>query len=84
MVIQQQINLPAKSRGVSIITSEIERHIKIESGIANLFLQHTSTSLAINENYDRDVRLDIEDFLNSLIPDCWSGFRHTKGISGNR
>jgi len=77
MVIQQQINLPAKSRGVYIITTDIESQIKIKNGIANLFLQHTSASLAINENYDRDVRLDIEDFLNSLIPDCWEGFRHT-------
>jgi secondary thiamine-phosphate synthase enzyme len=40
-------------------------------------LQHTSCSLAINENYDPSVRGDIESFLNSLIPDGWRGFKHT-------
>ena len=60
-----------------IITNEIAKHIKIQNGIANIFLKHTSASLALNENFDSDVPLDVEDFLCHLIPDCWSGFRHT-------
>jgi secondary thiamine-phosphate synthase enzyme len=77
MVVQSSLTLAPLPRGVHIITSEIARKITIKNGIVNLFLQHTSASLAINENYDKDVRLDIEDFLQSLIPDCWHGFRHT-------
>ena len=77
MVLQNSIIIPSNPRGVHIITQEIEKVININSGIANLFLKHTSASLAINESYDSDVRLDVEDFLNHLIPDCWSGFRHT-------
>ncbi len=77
MVIQSSIKIPSKARGVHIITNLIQEQIKIKNGIANLFLKHTSASLALNESYDPDVRLDVEDFLNHLIPDCWSGFRHT-------
>lgn len=65
-------------RGVHLITKAIQSEIRgIETGIAHLFLQHTSASLALNENYDPDVRRDVETFLRSLIPDGWSGFRHT-------
>ena len=77
MVVQNSIKLASKPRGVHIITADIAKHISIQNGIANIFLKHTSASLAINESFDPDVPLDVEDFLNHLIPDCWSGFRHT-------
>jgi len=65
-------------RGVHLVTRQIETEIRgIETGIAHLFLQHSSASLALNENYDPDVRRDVESFLRSLIPDGWSGFTHT-------
>ena len=77
MVEQNSIKIPSKARGVHIITNEIAKHINIKNGIANIFLKHTSASLALNENFDSDVPLDVEDFLKHLIPDCWNGFRHT-------
>jgi secondary thiamine-phosphate synthase enzyme len=77
MVLQSSIKLAPYSRGVHLITNHIEKEIKINRGIANIFLQHTSASLAINENYDPSVRVDVETFLKSLIPDGWSGFTHT-------
>ena len=77
MVVQNSIKLSPKPRGVHIITDTVAQKIAIKNGIVNIFLKHTSASLAINESWDSDVRLDCEDFLNSLIPDCWSGFRHT-------
>ena len=77
MVFQSNIKLKPMPRGVYLITDKIESQIKIEKGIANIFLKHTSCSLAINENYDPSVRADIERFLSSLIPDGWSGFTHT-------
>ncbi len=77
MVVQNSIKIASKPRGVHIITQQIANKITIKNGIANIFLKHTSASLAINESFDPDVPLDVEDFLNHLIPDCWSGFRHT-------
>lgn len=35
-----------------------------EVGLANVFLMHTSASLQINENYSRDVPVDMESALN--------------------
>ncbi len=65
-------------RGVHLITHIIEPYISdITTGTAHLFLQHTSASLALGENYDSDVCSDIESFLRHIIPDGWSGFRHT-------
>ncbi|NPA50414.1 MAG: YjbQ family protein [Epsilonproteobacteria bacterium] len=77
MVEQHLITLPPFKRGVYLITPYInEIDFKIKNGILNLFLMHTSASLAINENYDPSVRRDIETFLKTLIPDCWEGFTH--------
>ena len=78
MTIQRALTLPPLSRGAHLITHLITPHITgIEVGTAHLFLQHTSASLALNENYDPDVRRDIETFLRHSIPDGWEGFDHT-------
>jgi len=78
MTLQRFITLPAMPRGVHLITRHIEPELRgIRTGIAHIFLQHSSASLALNENYDPDVRRDVESFLRSLIPDCWEGFTHT-------
>ncbi|WP_456456247.1 secondary thiamine-phosphate synthase enzyme YjbQ [Nitratifractor sp.] len=78
MTLQRTLTLPPMPRGVHLITRQIEPEIReISTGIAHLFLQHSSASLAINENYDPDVRRDVEHFLRTLIPDGWAGFTHT-------
>ena len=78
MTLQRTLTLSPMPRGVHLITRQIEAEIHgITTGIAHLFLQHSSASLAINENYDPDVRRDVEHFLRTLIPDGWEGFSHT-------
>lgn len=80
---QTTITLPAHARGVHIITPYIQQTINellpqnAEAGMVNLFLQHTSASLAINENADPDVRLDTEDWLNTIAPADQPQYRHT-------
>jgi secondary thiamine-phosphate synthase enzyme len=49
----------------------------IATGLLTLYIQHTSASLLINENYDRDVLVDMEAFFNRLVPDGDSLFIHT-------
>ena len=56
---------------------EIARRAKIEDGIANVFVRHTSASLLIQENADPDVRVDLERFLADLVPDGDRRYRHT-------
>lgn len=80
---QTTLTLPAYGRGIHIITPLIEDAIEAliphssEAGLVHLFLQHTSASLAINENADPDVRLDTEDWLNKIAPADLPEYRHT-------
>ena len=69
---QQSIRLPAKRRGFHIITDEIEKIVAssgIQTGLANIFLKHTSASLSINENADPSVREDFESFFSDIADD---------------
>ncbi len=45
-------------------------------GLLTLYIQHTSASLLVNENYDSDVLVDMEAFFNRLVPDGDSLFTH--------
>ena len=60
-------------RGYHLITSQVVRAIpelrKIEVGLLNVFIQHTSASLTINENADPDVRVDFETAMNHAVPE---------------
>jgi len=52
----------------------------VRSGICHVFSTHTTAGLTINENADPDVRSDIVDALNHLVP--WkAGYAHTEGNS---
>jgi secondary thiamine-phosphate synthase enzyme len=80
---QTTLTLPPHARGIHIITSHIRQAIRelipnaAQAGLVHLFLQHTSASLAINENADPDVRLDTEDWLNKVAPADQPEYRHT-------
>ncbi len=82
MQIQQNIiRLSPKNRGFHIITDEITNALsefsKIHIGICQLFIQHTSASLAINENADPTVRHDLESHFNNMVPEGQPYYRHT-------
>ncbi len=73
MIIQKEITLKPRQRGFHLITGEILQQIpelkKIKTGIANIFIQHTSASLTINENADSSVRSDMETYFNRAVPE---------------
>ena len=79
--IQKQITLTSRKRGFHLITQDIMREIPelrdFGKGIANIFIQHTSASLAINENADPDVRSDMETHFNIMVPEGAKYFKHT-------
>jgi len=78
MIIQKEINLKPRARGFHLITDEILSQIieikKIQIGIANIFLKHTSASLSINENADPTVRSDMEKYFNKYVPESDAKF----------
>ena len=79
ILIQQKIiYLPPFHRGFHLITDLIEKELGElpETGMVNLLIQHTSAALTINENADHDVRIDMENFINKLIPENLPIYNH--------
>jgi len=79
MAYQKTVTYKTSGRGTYDITHDINQIIaqsEIETGLCNLFIQHTSASLIITENADRDVRYDIETVLQRLAPDGDPEYRH--------
>ena len=57
MIRQTTFHIAAKRRGCHLVTQEILEHLPQplpKAGLLNLFVQHTSCALTINENYDPD------------------------------
>jgi len=79
-IVQHEIAISTPGRSATEITAKVREVIancKINTGLCHLFLQHTSASLMICENYDIQVRKDLENFLSRLIPDGDPMFKHT-------
>lgn len=79
MIEQSEFRLPAKRRGCHLITGEILRHLPNlpEKGILNVFVKHTSCALTINENADPDVRSDLDNILDRIVPERLPFYLHT-------
>jgi secondary thiamine-phosphate synthase enzyme len=79
-IYQQIITLPEKKRGFHLITTEVTRALpqikEITTGICQVFIQHTSASLTINENADPTVRRDFEMFFNKTVTENDPDYRH--------
>ncbi len=78
---QKSIRLTSKPRGIHLVTSEIVRQLAdlagFRIGLAHIFIQHTSASLALNENADPTVRLDMEAHFNQMVPENMPYYIHT-------
>ncbi len=71
--IQKEFSVKSRGRGFHLITNEILDQIEeikdIKSGIAHIFIKHTSASLTLNENADPTVRSDMEKHFNKMVPE---------------
>ena len=71
---QQTTTLSCKTQGRRIydLTTEVKAWAEsagMTTGLLTLYIQHTSASLLINENYDPDVTDDLERYFDRLVPD---------------
>lgn len=76
----QQLSIKTQARKLYDITPQVlnwANGLGVSTGLLTLYIQHTSASLLINENYDVDVLVDMEAFFNRLVPDGDSLFVHT-------
>ena len=81
MWIQKEITIDPKPRGFHLITDEVIMGCpdmqKIEVGIMQVFIKHTSASLTINEDADPTVRADFESHFNQMVPENAPYYQHT-------
>ncbi len=79
MIEQIELKLPQFSRGFHLITEILKKELTNlpEKGLVNIFIQHTSAALTINENADHSVRDDLETFINEMIPESFPYYTHT-------
>jgi len=73
MWLQKNFALRPVRRGFHLVTSQVLEQIpqlgNVRVGWLQIFIQHTSASLTINENADPDVRVDFETVMNHLVPE---------------
>ncbi|KAG8628008.1 hypothetical protein KVT40_003881 [Elsinoe batatas] len=83
---QRQFTLPTKSRGSYLITDEVLKQVpeisQYKVGILNLFIQHTSAALSLNENWDSDVRTDMSNALDRIVPEDRKGVLYEHSAEG--
>ncbi len=81
MWVQRAVELDARARGFHLVTREILVALpelsRVQVGLLHLLIQHTSASLALNENASADVRRDFETWFSRAVPDGASYWTHT-------
>ena len=80
MIHQTEFRLTPKKRGCHLVTGEILSQLPKplpDAGMLNLFVKHTSCALSINENADPDVRTDMANILDHLVPENQPYYDHT-------
>lgn len=79
-IYQRTIDLRERKRGFHLITQEVVNALpglqEIKAGICQVFIQHTSASLCINENADPTVRHDFETYFNKRVPENDPDYTH--------
>src|SRR3990170_1000512 len=78
--IQRTLELPARPRGFPLVTRDVLAALpelaQLNVGVLQVFVQHTSASLTINENADPDVPADLESSFSAIAPEDFP-HRHT-------
>ncbi|MCY0964788.1 secondary thiamine-phosphate synthase enzyme YjbQ [Parathalassolituus penaei] len=81
MWLQKEIRLAPRARGFHLITRDVVQALpelaNMRVGLLQVFIQHTSASLTINENADPTVRQDFESWFNRSVREGESWYRHT-------
>ena len=74
------LEVKTRGKGLYPFNHQVEERIRewgIQEGMCHLYLQHTSASLVVSENYDPTAKLDLEEFMNRLVPENQAWFKHT-------
>ena len=81
MWLQRTVRLSARSRGFHLVTGEVRDALpelgETSVGLLHLLIQHTSASLALNENASPEVRRDFESWFDRAVPEGAPYWTHT-------
>jgi secondary thiamine-phosphate synthase enzyme len=79
-IYQEAVQLHERRRGFHLITGEVVQALpqlrEIRTGMCQVFIQHTSASLTINENADPTVRQDFEMYFSKVVPENDPDYEH--------
>jgi secondary thiamine-phosphate synthase enzyme len=73
------LEIPTPGRGLHDITEVLRAQLRdwgAREGMCFLFLQHTSASLVISENWDPTARADLETFMGRLVSERDTWYTH--------
>lgn len=76
----EAIVIAVNGQGLNSFTHKAQQLVTdaaITEGLCTLFIQHTSASLLIQENYDPSAQHDLENWLNRLVPENDPLYTHT-------
>ncbi|HEU4852681.1 MAG TPA: secondary thiamine-phosphate synthase enzyme YjbQ [Telluria sp.] len=79
MATQAVLQFSTPGRGLRDITDAVQEVVGasgVRTGVAHVFVQHTSCSLTITENADPDVLRDLGTIMGRLVPDGDPAYRH--------
>jgi secondary thiamine-phosphate synthase enzyme len=79
VISQHTFDIRTRGRGTTDITAEVGRIVResgVDTGLANIFLQHTSASLILCENAAPAVRRDLETIISRVAPDGDPAYAH--------
>lgn len=68
----EHFQIDTRGKGTYEVTDQLERavrHSGIRTGLATVFVRHTSASLVIFENADPSARTDLHEFFDRLVPE---------------
>lgn len=74
------LSVSVQGQGLYDITArvaEVVARAPYSEGLCTLFIQHTSASLLVQENYDPSVQVDLQNWMNRLVPERDSLYTHT-------
>ncbi len=76
---QHKLLIQSTGKGLYAITDKVKALLEDlpQTGLLHLFLQHTSASLLIQENYDSTAKADLETFFDRLAPEGEDWHQHT-------
>jgi secondary thiamine-phosphate synthase enzyme len=81
-LLRREVRIEGKGPGLHDVTAQVRRVVGesgVRTGLCNVFIQHTSASLVIQENADPAVLRDLQRFLARIAPEDFDYEHDTEG-----